>query len=141
MDKVAWESYVHGFMAVMLVVAAIAAVFVFALWGFPRWGVYNARLSGEGELRRAEFSRRVAVVTAEAERDAASARKQAAITRAEGIAEANHIIGKSITPQYIQWLWVEGLIEGKNSVIYVPTEANLPILEAMRMKAAQEVKP
>ena len=98
----------------------------------PKWGVYKNRLGGQAELAQAEYNRRIAVVTAEAERDAAHAKKQAAITRAEGIAEANRIIGESITPQYIQWLWVEGLHEGNNEVIYVPTEANLPILEAMR---------
>lgn len=30
--------------------------------------------------------------------------------------------------------WVKGLTDGSSEVIYVPTEANLPILEAGRIK-------
>ena len=37
---------------------------------------------------------------------------------------------KSLTPEYIKWKWVEGLHDGSSEVIYVPTETNLPILEA-----------
>lgn len=138
MSSVAWHGFLRGVGASLIILAVAILIFAIPMWTWPKWGVYRARLHGQAELAQAEFNRRIAVVTAEAERDAAGARKQAAITRAEGIAEANHIIGKSITPQYIQWLWVEGLSEGKNEVIYVPTEANLPILEAMRKKAEAE---
>ncbi len=31
------------------------------------------------------------------------------------------------------YLWINGLELNKNAVIYVPTEANLPILEAGRL--------
>ena len=47
-----------------------------------------------------------------------------------GIAEANKIIAGSITTEYIRYKFIEGLNDGNTEVIYVPTEANLPILEA-----------
>lgn len=87
-------------------------------------------VSGEAELARADQNRQIAIKEAEAELESASLKKQADIIRAEGIAEANRIISTSLTPEYIKWKWVEGLHDGSSEVIYVPTEANLPILEA-----------
>ncbi len=102
------------------------------LWGIPQWNIYKREMSGQAQLKEAEWNRQIAVEEARAEKEAASLKKDADIIRAEGIAEANKIIAKSLTPQYITWKWVEGLHDGKNEVIYVPTEANLPILEAVR---------
>ena len=31
---------------------------------------------------------------------------------------------------YLRYLWIQNLESGSNSVVYVPTEAGLPILEA-----------
>lgn len=61
-----------------------------------------------------------------------SAEKNAEIevVKAKGIAEANQIIGESITQGYLHYRFIEGLNDGNTEVIYVPTEANLPILEA-----------
>lgn len=61
-----------------------------------------------------------------------SAQKDAEIEveRAKGIAEANEIIAESITDGYLHYRFIEGLNDGNTEVIYVPTEANLPILEA-----------
>ena len=33
---------------------------------------------------------------------------------------------------YLRYLWVQGLQDGSSEVIYIPTEAGLPILEATR---------
>jgi len=61
-----------------------------------------------------------------------SAQKDAEIevARAKGIAEANVIIAESISDGYLHYRFIEGLNDGNTEVIYVPTEANLPILEA-----------
>ncbi len=58
---------------------------------------------------------------------------QAEIERAKGAAEAIRIENGSLTPTYIQYLWVrqQSNLSGK-TVIYIPTEANLPILESTR---------
>ena len=129
------DSTVSTIWIVSIIVVILGAVGGLAgglAYGVPQCNVYAQKLSGEAQLKKAEFSRRIAVLEARAELDSAELRKQTAITRAEGVARANIIIGESITPEYIQWLWVDGLHTGKNQTIYIPTEANLPILEAFR---------
>ena len=59
---------------------------------------------------------------------------QAEIERAKGAAEAIRIENGSITPTYIQYLWVRQQSDlSDKTIIYIPTETNLPILEANRM--------
>ena len=59
---------------------------------------------------------------------------QAEIERAKGAAEAIRIENGSITPTYIQYLWVRQQNNLNNkTVIYIPTENNLPVLEASRL--------
>lgn len=79
------------------------------------------KLQKEQESQRKEFELISATKDAEIE-----------VARARGVAQANEIISGSISQQYIQYLWVQGLNDGNSEVIYVPTEANLPILEATR---------
>ena len=60
---------------------------------------------------------------------------QAEIERAKGAAEAIKIENGSITPAYIQYLWVRQQSNlNDKTVIYIPTETNLPVLEASRNK-------
>lgn len=56
--------------------------------------------------------------------------------RAHGVARSNEIIGRSLkdNPEYLKWLWISEMKETNNQIIYVPTETNLPILEANRLK-------
>lgn len=108
----------------------VILLIVVACWAIPQYNVYSKTLSGKAQLKEAEWNRQIAIEEAQAEKEAAVLKKQTDIIRAEGIAEANRIISLSLTDQYIKWKWVEGLHDGSSEVIYVPTEANLPILEA-----------
>ena len=59
---------------------------------------------------------------------------QAEIERAKGAAEAIRIENGSLTPTYIQYLWVRQQNDlNDKTVIYIPTESNLPILESERL--------
>ena len=60
----------------------------------------------------------------------------AEIARAVGVAKANKIIGDSLkdNEQYLRYLWIDSLQQTQNQIIYVPTEAGLPILEAGKRK-------
>ena len=61
------------------------------------------------------------------------ANAQAEVERAKGAAEAIRIENGSITPTYIQYLWVRQQSNlNDKTVIYVPTETNLPLLESTR---------
>lgn len=125
--------------------ALIVGFVVLAMWGCPRYDVYEKQQAGMAKLAEAESSRRIAVLEAEAKKDSAVRLAEAEVLRARGVAEANEIIGKSLQGNevYLHYLWINGLHEGKNEIIYVPTEANLPILEAGRgvKKPAEDKKP
>lgn len=118
------------------ILAAIAAtaLFILAMWGFPRYRVYEQRLSGEAALAEAESSRQIATAEARAKMESAKLLAEAEVERARGVAQANQIIGESLkgNESYLRYLWIQSLNEGNSEVIYVPTEAGLPILEAGR---------
>lgn len=106
-----------------------------AMWGLPMYRVYHQRLAGEASLAEAQYSRQIAVAEANAKMDAAKLLAQAEVERAKGVAQANKIIGDSLKDNeaYLRYLFVNNLENTKNQIIYVPTEANLPILEATRL--------
>jgi regulator of protease activity HflC (stomatin/prohibitin superfamily) len=113
------------------VLLVIGLVFAMML-GIPKYRVWQRALSGEAQLREAEWNRKIAVQEAEAKMEAAKHLACAEIERAKGVAEANKIIGQSLKDNdaYLRYLWLQGLHDGSSEVIYVPTEGNLPILEA-----------
>lgn len=120
--------------------AMIILVVVFLIFGgvggccffAPQYGVYQQEMEGKAELAKADYSKQVAVQTAKAKQDSAQYEAQAEITRAGGVAKANEIIGKSLQNNegYLRYLWIDKMGEKEKDVIYVPTEAGLPILEA-----------
>ncbi len=56
---------------------------------------------------------------------------------AAGIRDAQEIINRTLTPQYLQYLWINNLKENPN-VIYVATEANLPLFRVAQEKKLTE---
>ena len=112
----------------------IIGLICLCMWGGPHYQVYQQTLSGKAHLAEAESSRQIAVTEAHAKMESAKMLAEAEVERAKGVAKANEIIGKSLegNEAYLRYLWIQGLQEGKNEVVYVPTEANLPILEAGR---------
>ena len=112
-------------------VIGIALIAAF-LFGGPRYNVWAQSLNGKAELQKAEYTRQVAVLEAQAKLDSASKLADSEIERAKGVAEANRIIGDSLkdNPRYLQYLYVTGLQEGSekgNRTIYVPTEGGMPV--------------
>lgn len=108
----------------------------------PVYNVWQQGLAGQAELKRAEQNRQIAILEAQAQNEAATsqalakikiaeAEGQAEVARATGAAEANRILGDSLknNEQYLRYIWIKELA-GHDGVIYVPTEAGLPILEA-----------
>lgn len=105
-----------------------------ALWGLPQYGVWQQELAGRAELVRAEQNRRIAVLEAQARLEAEELNAAAEVARAHGVAEANAIVAEGLGgPEgYLRYLWIQSLGENGQDVIYIPTEAGLPILEATR---------
>lgn len=102
------------------------------MYGYPHYRVYEKRLAGEAVLREAEFSRQVEIESAKAALESAKLYAESEIIRAEGVAKANEIVAEGLGgPEgYLRYLWIQGLQDGSSEVIYIPTEAGLPILEA-----------
>ncbi len=126
------------------VLAAVAILFigfviiVSVLWGADAlthvYDVWAQGKVGESEVARAEFNRQIRTLEAKATQESAKHLAEAEIIRAEGVAKANLIIGDSLqgNEAYLRYLWIDGLQHTRGQVIYVPTEANLPVLEATR---------
>ena len=94
---------------------------------------WRYEIEGKAMLAQAENEKKVKIEEAKADYESAKYKKNADIERAKGIAEANRIINESLTEQYIRWLYVENIKETSNQIIYLPTEAGLPILESSRL--------
>ena len=115
------------------IVGAIGVVVVVTLFvGGPIYNVWSQSLAGKAELQKAEYTRQVAVLEAQAKKDSASQLADAEVIRAQGVAKANQIIGDSLKDnrEYLQYLYITGLEEGSNKgnvTIYVPTEGGMPV--------------
>lgn len=103
----------------------------------------DADANGRATLLEAENSKKALIEQAKAENESATlqaeakikiakAQAQAEIERAKGVAEANLIIGNSLKGNdiYLRYLQIDAIKTAKGEKIYIPTEANLPILEA-----------
>lgn len=115
-------------------------------WDFNRRQAYlDAENKGKSILIEAESSKKAMIEQAKAENEAATlhaeakvkiakAEAQAEIERAKGVAEANRIIGESMrgNREYLEYLKIDAIRNGKGDKIYIPTEAGLPILEARK---------
>jgi regulator of protease activity HflC (stomatin/prohibitin superfamily) len=103
-------------------------IIVGAMVGLPLYRVWAAEYNGRAVLVQAEQTRQVLITQAVAEREAAVARS-----------EAIQIVGQAAKDfpeyRYQEFLgaFAEALKDGKmNQIIYVPTEANIPLMEAGR---------
>lgn len=112
---------------------AFFAVVALYMWGMPKYRFYKQDLVGQANLRQQEWEKKIAIEEARAKKDSAILYAEAEIERAKGVAQANAIIADSLqgNEAYLRYLWIDKLAENDN-VIYVPTEAGLPILEAGR---------
>jgi hypothetical protein len=103
-------------------------------YGWPTYRVWQKEQAGKALLREAEWSRQIRIQEANAEFEAAKLLANAEVERAKGVAAANDIIAERLggPEAYLRYLWIMGLQDGTSEVIYIPTEAQLPILEATR---------
>lgn len=116
-----------------IILVAFGAMVLFGgLVGCPHYNVYLSEMGGKAEAMKAEQNRRILVTEAQAKLDAAKLTNQAEIERARGLAEANMLIGDSLkgNEAYLRYLWIQNIGNQNADIIYVPTEAGLPILEA-----------
>lgn len=77
----------------------------------------EAKLTAEQAVQQKQF------MLQQAEKDA-----EIEVARAQGAAKAQEIVRSTLSGSYLQYLWIKTLNENPN-VIYVATEANLPIFK------------
>lgn len=120
----------------MMIVAGIASSLTGCAAIFPPYAIWEQEMYGKAELAKAQSTRQIAVTEANAKRESAQLLADAEVIRAKGVAEANKIIGDSLknNSEYLRYLWIDGMNHDTNQIIYVPTEAGLPILEANRLR-------
>ena len=117
--------------SIAIVLVCVVGLFI----AVPYYNVWQQEMSGRAEFAKAEQNRKIKIEDAKANLEAEKLNAQAEIERAKGAAEAIRIENGSLTPAYIQYLWVRQQANlNDKTVIYVPTETNLPILEANRVK-------
>ena len=80
------------------------------------------KLKAEQEFERMKFVNQREEMEAERKR-----------IEAKGVRDSQAIISETLTPQYLNYLWIRNLADNQN-VIYVATEANVPIFRAIEQK-------
>lgn len=129
--------------AVVTLVCAVLFVLVSGVGGCmyygPEYQVYSATMKGKATLAEANSSRFAAVAQSKAKWEAADWEAKAEVRRAEGAAQANKVLQGSLGgPEgYLRYLQIQALETSHANLVYVPTEAGLPITEASRLKPAQ----
>ncbi len=133
----------RGFSITIGSVIAIVVIAVLVLIGLPTYNVYSEQMQGKAAYEQAVQDRRIRVLEAQAALDSAQLTAQAEVARARGTNEANRIMAESLggPDNYLRWSYIHMLEEtaGKpgREIIYIPTEASMPILEAGRSRPAQ----
>lgn len=114
---------------ISIVTTILLIVLVFI--GFPMYRVWSQEMAGKAEFAKAEQNRKIKIEEAKANLEAEKLNAQAEVERAKGAAQAIEIENGKLTPAYIQYLWVRQQSNSNaDKIIYIPTEASLPILEA-----------
>lgn len=121
---------------ILVGVLVVLAMVLWFLFGHPIWNVWASHKAGEADLQQARNEQQIQIAQAQSRLDAAELNKKASIIEAEAVAAQIEKIGTKLTAHdlFLRWQWIKMMedSETKRETIYVPTEANLPILEATR---------
>ena len=124
------EGEIRVLFGIFAVVILIIATLMFIV---PKYRVWYSELQGRAEFARAEQNRLIKIEEAKANLEAEKLNAQAEVERAKGAAAAIEIENGKITETYIRYLWVRQQNDLNNkTIIYIPTEGGLPILESTR---------
>lgn len=120
------NTYYMNVKGILVIVVVAIAIILGLMFGLPQYTVWQQEMAGKARLAEATQSRQILIEQARAE-------KEAAVLQADAI----KIMGEAAQkyPEYRKQEFIgafgEALKAGKISqIIYVPTEANIPIMEA-----------
>jgi len=109
------------------------------MFGLPKYNVWRSKIAiekaenyGRAAMAQAEQDKKILIEEAKANLEAQKLNSLAEVERAKGMAKAIEIEDGKLTERYIHYLWVRNIDKMDGDKIYIPTEANLPILEAQK---------
>ena len=128
------------FFALLGALAGFVLLVLMLLWS-PIVGPWVAERRGLAEFKRAQQNKQIRIEDARAKKEAAEYLAEAEIVKSRGVAAANDIMAASLGgPEgYLRWKYIEMLEEtgqDSNTIVYIPTEAAIPILDAGRVANA-----
>lgn len=122
---------VKTFIGSVVGIGLLVGLIFLVIWGWNTIRIWVAETGGKAQLAEAEYSKQVQIEEARANLEAQKLNAQAEVERAKGAAQAIEIESGKLTENYIRYLWVQQQSDlNDKTVIYIPTEAGLPILEA-----------
>jgi len=121
-----------------LSITVLVLLIIFSLMMvLPKYNVWRAKIAiekaenwGRAAMAEAEENRKILIEEAKANLEAQKLNSKAEVERAKGMAKAIAIEDGKLTEMYIKYLWVRNIDKMDGDKIYIPTESNLPILEA-----------
>ena len=114
--------------AIIASVAFIIILVVVLMYAIPKYRVWQQELAGQAALMRASQERKIQIEQAQAELEAAKLRAQSIEIMGEAAAAY-----PEYRAQEFMAAFGEALQNNPNlQLIYIPTEANIPITEAFR---------
>ncbi len=119
--KIAAGSVV-GIIALVLLVSVIT----------PQINLYRKNTEKQAVIAEQKAKSQAAEYAAKSAVTQAQAKADAEVIRAQGLADSQGIIAETLSEEYLRYLYINALADGNGQIIYVPTEAGLPILEAGR---------
>lgn len=119
----------------------VLGIILSLMLGIPKYKVWSSNIAiekaqnyGKAEMAQAEQNRMIKIEEAKANLEAQKLNSEAEVERAKGMAKAIAIENGKLTEMYIHYLWVRNIDKMDGDKIYIPTEANMPILEARSRK-------
>jgi len=114
-----------GILSIIFIVFLIAGGF----YSYPHYKVWKRGMDGKAKLEKARQDRQIIIEEAKAKKAAAKLNADAELIRAKGMAKSIQVENGKLSPLYVKYLWVRNMENNTNEKIYIPTEAQLPILE------------
>ncbi|WP_180108992.1 MULTISPECIES: hypothetical protein [unclassified Acinetobacter] len=120
-------------LGIFVVLFFLLVVLLLLMFAWPHYKVWKQGMDGQAALAEAEQSKMIQVQVAKAELESAKLR-----------AQAIKLVGQAAKeyPEYRKQEFIgafgEALRDGRiQQIIYVPTEANIPIVEASQQRLAE----
>jgi hypothetical protein len=125
-----WTKRIAGVVVGLLLV--LCGLVMAWRWVMPSVNLHKAEIENQRVISKQHAESDAAVYAAKSTITQATAKASAEVERAKGAAKAQEIIANTLTEPYLRYLYITNLGTSDHEVIYLPTEAGLPILEADR---------